>query len=73
MAACSGCSGGCRCRCCVEQFGQVNVEVLSPPASSALVSVIFNEFKRSEFFQMVIQIVPVNTQPFLELNGAHFF
>ena len=50
--------GGSRARCRlsglgrgVEQFGKVDVEVLSPPSCTAFVSMIFNEVEGRQFLR----------------------
>ena len=48
------------------------MEVPSPPSCPTFVSVIFNEVKRSQLLQMVIEVVAVHAQGFLQLYGAHF-
>jgi len=59
-------------RGCIEQFGQINPLVDTPPPGPPFITVVFNEFERGEFLQMVIEVVPVDADRFLELNGAHF-
>lgn len=49
------------------------MEVLAPPSCTAFVSMVFNEVKGCEFLQVVVQVVPVNAQRFLQLYGAHLF
>jgi len=56
----------------VEQFGQINPLVDAPPSGSPFITVVFNELERSEFLQMVVEVVPVDTHRLLKLNGAHF-
>jgi hypothetical protein len=56
----------------LEQFGKVNVLALAPPSGTALIPMIFDEFQGSEFLQVMVEIVAVNIQRFLQLNGAHF-
>ena len=55
----------------MEQFWQVHVLVLSPPACSTLVSMVFDQGERSEFLEVMVEVVAVHAQLFLELNRAH--
>jgi len=56
----------------VEEFGQINPFVDAPPPGPPFITVVFNELERGEFFEVVIEVVPVDADRFLELNGAHF-
>ena len=33
---------------------------------------VFDEFKRGQFLEVVVEIVSVDAQRFLQLDGAHF-
>ena len=48
------------------------MEVLPPPSCSALVTVVFDEIKRGQLLEVVVEIVSVDAQRFLQLNSAHF-
>lgn len=45
---------------------------LPPPSGTSLIPMVFDEFQGGEFFQVVVEVVAVNIQCFLQLNGAHF-
>ena len=64
-------SGGGRC-CGVQQFGKINVQAFFPPSGATFISVIFNQLERCKFLEVVVEVVPVNTEFLLQLDGAHF-
>ena len=49
------------------------MEVLAPPSCTAFVPMVFDEVKGRQFLQVMVQVVPVNAQCFLQLYGAHLF